>query len=176
VKFNSFVYPFNKQKYVKGKKPDTDCILCSVINNKGNVQSLIVAETASMAISVNLYPYNSGHIFIFQKRHVLDIRELTESEEKELSFLIRLFISILEELYQPSGFNIGYNMGKYSGASIGHIHQHIIPRYSNELGVIDVIGGARVMIENPVTTRKKLKKKVKEYIKNHNKNENYGLF
>ncbi|HOT76003.1 MAG TPA: histidine triad (HIT) protein, partial [Candidatus Wallbacteria bacterium] len=51
----------------------------------------------------------------------------------------------------------GYNIGACSGASIEHLHMHIVPRYSRELGFIDILGGAKLVVEHPEVTTKKLK-------------------
>ncbi|MCK7487330.1 MAG: HIT domain-containing protein [Bacillus subtilis] len=40
-----------------------------------------------------------------------------------------LCLDALEKAFNPAGFNIGYNMGLAAGASIDHLHLHIIPRY-----------------------------------------------
>jgi ATP adenylyltransferase len=35
---------------------------------------------------------------------------------------------------------------------------HVIPRYPNELGFIDIIGGAKIIVEDPVQTMEVLRK------------------
>ena len=57
----------------------------------------------------------------------------------------------------------GYNMGESSGASIPHLHLHVVPRYPRELGFMDVIGGARIIIEDPNVTQEKLHKIFQEF-------------
>jgi len=52
----------------------------------------------------------------------------------------------------PAGYNIGYNMGKTAGASIAHLHQHVIPRFRNEIGISDLLAGKRVLVEDPRVT------------------------
>lgn len=165
--FDKYVYPFKKQEYFKGKKPEVDCILCEIIKNNPDVINLKICETSLIYCSVNLYPYNSGHTMIFPKRHITDIRNLTKEEECEIWELGKIIMDLLEKLYKPTGFNMGFNIGKFSGASIDHIHLHIIPRYPNELGIIDLIGGAKVLIENPKVTQRKLQNELKNYLKNN---------
>ena len=63
----------------------------------------------------------------------------------------------LESVYQPLGFNIGFNIGEASGASIEHLHQHVVPRYHRELGFVDITAGAKIIIEDPQVTLNKLK-------------------
>jgi ATP adenylyltransferase len=71
-------------------------------------------------------------------------------------------VNILDSEFAPSGYNVGYNLGKGSGASIDHIHQHIVPRYENEVGFLDVLAGARVIVSDPVAVMEKLKKRFEE--------------
>jgi ATP adenylyltransferase len=154
--FGKNLFSVNKLDYAKGKRPKVDCILCAVSDNNKLVDNLTIYEAAHFIVSVNLYPYNTGHIMIFPKRHLLDIREYTDEEILEIEFLTKTSMNILEEVYKPSGFNVGYNIGENSGASIPHLHRHIIPRYYNEIGVIDIIGGAKIIVEDPVLTKEKL--------------------
>jgi len=101
---------------------------------------------------------------IFPDRHIEDFAKLTDNEALEIHHLTVKAVSILNEEYNPSGFNIGYNLGSNSGASIPHIHQHIIPRYANEAGFIDVISGTRLFVVDPVEMMERLKKRFKEKI------------
>lgn len=155
---NEYVFQFNKTSYIRGRKPDVECILCETMKGDSKVPSLNICQTDNFVVAVNLYPYNSGHLMIFPINHYTDIREMSKDELTELMMLTQFFVNVLEREYQAKGFNIGFNLGKNSGASIEHIHQHIIPRFPNELGVIDLIGGAKVIIEDPRQTRDKLRK------------------
>jgi ATP adenylyltransferase len=76
-----------------------------------------------------------------------------------MSDLTRRCLSLLEETHQPSGFNIGYNMGAVAGASIDHLHLHIIPRYPREIGIADLVAGNRVLIEDPRVTRDRVRQR-----------------
>jgi ATP adenylyltransferase len=134
-----------------------DCIFCSIINKDQEVQKLLVYEGEVVFICVNKYPYNSGHVLICPKRHIIDYRELSDQEESEIRVLLKKSLDILDDLYTPSGYNIGYNVGEFAGASLPHLHMHVIPRYPNELGFIDIVGGAKIVIEDPVQTMTNLR-------------------
>lgn len=51
---------------------------------------------------------------------------------------------ILQEKYNPDGFNVGININKDAGQSISHCHIHIIPRYKGD--VENPRGGIRGVI------------------------------
>lgn len=135
-----------------------ECILCSIAQRDSRVESLEIVRIGGFIISANLYPYNPGHLMVFPIRHMLDIRDLKDHEVLELFHCQRLCLSALEELYQPHGFNVGYNLGEESGGSIAHFHLHIVPRYRNETGFLDLLSDTRIYVENPRDTVEKVKK------------------
>lgn len=162
--FERYVYQFDKINYFRTKKNTlNECILCNITNNSNNQNnSLLIGKSNLISVCVNLYPYNSGHIMLFPNRHIEHYIDLSEEENHHLYTLTKFFIIALQQLYNPSGFNIGMNIGENSGASIRHIHQHIVPRFNNELGMIDIIGGSKVIVESPIITMEKLTKYLKE--------------
>jgi len=154
-------YLFNTEKinYVKGDKPSVECILCAIRDNNPLVKNLNVHTTDNFIIAVNLFPFNPGHVMIFPRRHICNISELTVSEAAEMHSLLVRTIRYIDEEFNPSGYNVGYNLGDGSGASIKHLHQHIVPRYANEVGFLDVLSGTRVIVSDPVVVMEKLKMK-----------------
>jgi ATP adenylyltransferase len=153
MSFKTQLFIPNKMGYLKGtKRPKVDCILCCIVNKDCRVTNLTVFQNQLVGCSLNLYPYNPGHLMLFPVRHVEDPRLLTQEEQQEMLRLRNFAMDVLEKIYQPNGFNIGYNVGFASGASIAHLHQHIVPRYNRELGFVDIIGGSKIIVEDPVKT------------------------
>ncbi|HWR10965.1 MAG TPA: HIT domain-containing protein [Rectinemataceae bacterium] len=144
-----YFFNFNKMGYLKGKKRH-GCTLCQIRDGSEEVERLIVYENAHLIVSINLYPYNPGHLIIFPKRHLTDIRDMNEEEKIEMDKIVDRCLDILDEVYGPAGYNIGYNLGLAAGGSIEHLHLHIIPRYKNEIGIAELIGGKKVLVQNPL--------------------------
>jgi len=142
--------------YVMGLKT-TGCVLCEIARKEEHTVDLTVYENDTFIVVVNLYPYNPGHLMIFPRRHVEDIRQLTRDEGGRCMELTNRFLDVLDALYHPSAYNIGYNMGMNAGASIAHLHLHIIPRYPRELGIADLIAGKRVLVESPLQTVERIR-------------------
>ena len=151
----NYFFNFDKMRYVKGDRPD-GCILCLIHEHSPDVIDLTVFADDLFTVSVNLYPYNPGHLMVFPHRHIVDVRDYTPEEEARVAALTRRFLGILDTTHQPSAFNLGYNMGPSAGASIDHLHLHIIPRYPREVGIADLVAGSRVLIEDPRVTRDRL--------------------
>lgn len=152
------LFSVSKLKYAKGDRPAVDCILCGVRDKEEIVPNLSIASTELSVVSVNLYPYNPGHIIIFPKRHILSYTELTEEEALDIHRLTVKTLKVLERQWKVQGFNLGYNLGKNSGGSIPHIHEHIVPRFPNEAGFLDVFANTRVVIYEPYAMLEELKK------------------
>jgi len=156
---SNYFFNFSKMEYLTNKKPDS-CILCLIIEGSSLVKKLKVWENELFVVSVNLYPYNPGHLIIFPKRHIVDIRELTEEEEKQMVKITSSLLTTLDRTHSPSAYNLGYNMGPIAGASISHLHRHIIPRYPREIGIADLIAGKKVLVEDPRVTCDKIKSEI----------------
>ena len=157
-----YLFNTDKLKYVTGGKPDVGCILCAIRDGHPDVRSLELVRSEFAAVTVNLYPFNPGHLMIYPLRHCVSLLELTDDEASDIHRLTMQSLSILTDEFSPAGFNIGYNIGRAGGASISHIHQHIVPRYENEVGFIDVLAGSRVMVVDPADAMERLLKKFSE--------------
>jgi ATP adenylyltransferase len=152
-----YFFNFDKLTYVQNAKPD-GCILCLIRDKSPDVVDLSVCSDDSFIASVNLYPYNPGHLIVFPVRHIEDIRQYTPEESAALHGMTCRLLSVLDSVYNPAGYNIGYNMGLNAGASIRHLHLHIIPRFPREIGIAELVGGKRVLVEGPYETADKLRK------------------
>ena len=142
----------SKLDYARGARPDVECVLCEVIARRDTVDRLEVFRWGGFVVSLNLYPYNPGHLLLFPERHMETPAGLTTEEVQALHRLQLVAMDVLHELYGAAGFNVGYNCGEGSGASLDHFHVHVVPRYAREIGFIDIVGGARIIVEDPLVT------------------------
>jgi ATP adenylyltransferase len=146
-------------EYIKGKKPE-GCIFC---RGSGLDRTLLVHEGKNAFILMNRYPYISGHIMIAPYRHVRNIEDLRTEEKLEIFELMDLAIRTLKSTYGPHGFNLGINLGRAAGAGIDdHLHLHVVPRWSGDTNFMSVLGEVRVIPEDPVKTRLRLRKQLKK--------------
>jgi ATP adenylyltransferase len=148
----------NKLGYARGARPPVDCILCAVAGNNPKVDNLVVFQEGGYFVTLNLYPYNPGHVMIVPVKHYEDVRELSDAEALEMHRLQVFTLHVLDREYHPGGYNVGYNLGRSSGASIPHLHLQIVPRYQTEVGFFDILSDSRVIVEEPAVTVGRLRK------------------
>jgi ATP adenylyltransferase len=145
--FQHHVLAAGKLSYAKGTRPNVPCILCAVREEHPDVQSFKIYEEELCFICLNLYPYNPGHLMVIPTRHVLRLEDLTDKERNRIFEVVGICQKLLQACFNPTGFNVGYNQGQFSGASVDHLHVHVVPRYKSELGYIDLIGQTRVVVQ-----------------------------
>jgi ATP adenylyltransferase len=163
--FKDWLQALGKLDYVQGKsRPQIDCILCGVRDDDDRVVLLKIYHDDLLFISLNLYPYNPGHLMVVPNRHIIKYIDLTKEEIIHISRTIQGLQILLDDLYHPLGYNIGMNQGKIAGASIEHLHFHIVPRYGAELGYIDIVGKTRVLPEGLESVRKKLVSNINRFL------------
>lgn len=150
------------------------CFLCESWNGIDK-DKLVVYRGKDSMIIMNKYPYNSGHIMICPKTHTAEISEISLEERIEIFELLELSIEALREAIKPHGFNIGINLGKIAGAGLeDHIHIHVVPRWAGDTNFMFVTGNSKVIVEDILTTTRKIREKLSAIIEEKIKNKEYS--
>lgn len=92
----------------------------------------------------DLYPVNEGHALVIPKSHEDDFFYLDPFYEDHCWAMVHKVKVLLDERFKPHGYNVGINVGVAGGQTIGHVHIHVIPRYSGD--VENPVGGVRNVI------------------------------
>jgi diadenosine tetraphosphate (Ap4A) HIT family hydrolase len=124
-----------------------DCPFCG--------EPAIVVENELAFAHYDSYPVNAGHCLIITRRHFADYFQATPEERAAIWALVDEMKTIIDEKYNPDGYNIGVNIDETAGQSVPHTHIHMIPRYKGD--VENPRGGVRGVIPH----RQKYVKKVR---------------
>lgn len=142
-----------RMEYLVGEKVD-GCIFCKC---SVRCDEFVLYEGKNVFVMMNKYPYVNGHLMIIPNRHVGKYEELSQVERIEMFNLLETALKALRESLNPSGFNVGMNIGKAAGAGVEeHIHLHVIPRWEGDTNFMSVVGSVRVIPEDVETTAAKL--------------------
>lgn len=156
--------PWRYQYIAAGGAADSEsagCVFCKLRDDPDHDETnFVLHRAAHNFIVLNIYPYISGHLLVVPFEHVGELDAATKETTDELMDLTKRCQTALREVYEPTGFNMGMNLGRSAGAGIvDHIHIHIMPRWVGDTNFMSTVGETRVIPEDLTTTYQKLRGK-----------------
>ncbi len=151
-----------REDYILGlsnKKKEKGCLFCNALKRNRDRANLILCRNENTFVIMNRFPYTSGHLMIVPYKHVGTLEKLSDKIACELMLETRRAVKILKQAFKPDGLNIGINLGRPAGAGVpGHLHIHIVPRWTGDNSFMPVVGETRVISVSLETTYKILSK------------------
>lgn len=131
------------------------CIFCAAV--PGGRETLTVTVGERVVALLNRYPYTAGHVMVAPKAHVGDLTALDRETLAELMEMAQVMVRVLDRVYRPHGYNLGFNLGEAAGAGItDHLHLHIVPRFRGDTNFMTTNAAVRVVPEDLEVTWEKL--------------------
>jgi len=66
-------------------------------------------------------------------------------------------LGALSAVYQPQGYNLGWNLGRIAGAGVvDHVHLHAVPRWAGDTNFMPVLADVKVLPEHLSETRRRI--------------------
>jgi len=147
-----------RMKYIESHNAQEGCIFCNALARPDDEENLIIKRGTLAFVILNLYPYTSGHIMVAPVAHEPSLEYLDRASRAEMMELVSQSIVVLKEIYHPQGFNVGANIGESAGAGEpGHVHMHIVPRWTGDTNFMSALGETRVLPETLEDTYKRIK-------------------
>jgi len=135
-----------RMAYIDAGANDQSCIFCTKYREADLRAALVLAHTEHTVVMMNKYPYNNGHLLLAPKRHENNLTRLPNLEFADLNENLRRAMEVVRQVFNPTGINLGMNLGKCAGAGIEeHLHWHIVPRWDGDTNFMPVIAETRVM-------------------------------
>jgi ATP adenylyltransferase len=140
------------------------CVFCRLAaDTEDDARNFILHRAERNFVILNLYPYTAGHMMVVPYEHVAQLESASAETAAEMMQLTRFAARALNEVYHPQGLNLGMNLGAAAGAGIaGHIHMHILPRWTGDANFLSTIGETRMLPEELPVTWAKLKERFAE--------------
>jgi ATP adenylyltransferase len=145
-----------RYRYISRADSSDGCIFCIKAAENKDTENYIVYRGERNFVLLNLFPYTNGHLMIAPYQHVATLAETPDDVLVEMTRLTQRAEVNLRSAYQPHGLNLGMNIGESAGAGVvGHIHMHVLPRWTGDANFMSTIGETRVLPEElPVTYEK----------------------
>ncbi len=149
-----------RYRYLAEARPEGDgCVLCQELAAADEAASLVVWRGRRCAIMLNRLPYTSGHVMILPLAHCASLAGCGTETTSEMMALATRAETVLEREYRAQGLNIGLNLGAAAGAGIaGHLHLHVVPRWTGDANFMSVVGETRVLPETLADTYERLRR------------------
>ncbi len=121
------------------------CVFCDALKMPEK-ESLVCYKGSDFFVILNKYPYNTAHLMVVPYEHVDEPAKISPQKTAEMWELMNRSMSIIKDKFNPSGFNLGMNIGKVAGAGVkDHVHLHIVPRWDGDSNFMPIIGETRIL-------------------------------
>jgi ATP adenylyltransferase len=143
--------------YIEGHAAETSCIFCDNLAREDGIGNLILHRGRQAFVILNRYPYTNGHMMVVPNVHEPSLDDLDKVTQAELIELMAQTVTVLRRVYGAEAFNIGANIGIAAGAGvIGHVHMHVLPRWSGDTNFMATTAETRVIPESIEETYNRL--------------------
>ena len=143
-------------EYIGSAEEQDGCIFCRALEGSDE-EGLVVRRDERAFVLLNRFPYASGHLLVALVRHVGEFAEVDADEAVEIHRLASQGMGALAQVYEPQGYNLGWNLGRIAGAGItDHVHLHLVPRWAGDTNFMPVLADVKVLPEHLDETRRKL--------------------
>jgi len=134
-------------EYIESLSKDGGCFLCEIRDDPDRDERNLVIWRGRRALTVmNRFPYTGGHCLIAPNEHQADLDGLDGPTVLEMMAMVRDVQKALAGAIAAQGFNVGINVGRCAGAGLpGHLHIHVVPRWSGDTNFMSVFGDVRVI-------------------------------
>jgi ATP adenylyltransferase len=144
-------------EYISSADEQRGCVFCSAVAADDDEAALVLHRGRRATAILNKYPYASGHLMVAPNRHVGEFGALEDDEALEVHRLAHSGMGALAQVYEPQGYNLGWNLGRIAGAGVvDHVHLHVVPRWAGDTNFMPVLADVKVIPEHLLETRRRL--------------------
>ena len=148
-----------RMEYIESLAGDgPDCFLCDIRDRPDrDAENLLIWRGRRCMTVLNRFPYTGGHSLIAPFDHVGDLGDVDDETVLEMMAMVRDVQRAVASALSAHGFNIGINVGRCAGAGLpGHLHVHVVPRWSGDTNFMAVFGDVRVIPDALSRVREKV--------------------
>lgn len=101
------------------------CIFCKIINKE--IPSTVYYEDDKLIAIKDINPVAPIHVLIIPKEHIINVKDINESNEQILIDIHRTANKLAKDLgIDEKGYRLITNCGKQAGQTVFHLHYHLL--------------------------------------------------
>ena len=108
------------------------CVFCKIA--RGEAPSRTVYETDDVVAFLDANPLATGHALVIPKEHHELLTEMPEPLAESVMEGLYRVTAAAEAAVDAEGTTVAFNNGRAAGQEVGHVHGHVIPRWSDDGG------------------------------------------
>lgn len=106
------------------------CVFCQLI--AGDFPAQVIYENESVSAFLDIHPVGPGHALVVPKKHYETLDQMPAEESGKLARVLPVLVRSVKEVTGADGVNVLQNNGAVAGQQVGHVHYHIIPRFTGD--------------------------------------------
>lgn len=131
--------------YIQGPR-EKGCVFCRIGKEAPSVENLLLEKHERCFVTMNLYPYTTGHLMVIPYKHTAELSDLDPETTTEMMEQLKRWTDKVKRNLRAEGCNIGMNLGRAAGAGIAdHLHMHLVPRWVGDENFMPIIGETKVL-------------------------------
>ncbi|MCE4619623.1 MAG: HIT family protein [Desulfurococcales archaeon] len=103
------------------------CIFCNIA--RGEAPAHIVYEDDSVAVFLDIYPVEKGHLLVIPRSHYESVADAPPRVAARVFATAAALARLYREALGAPGVNVVANSGRPAGQEVFHFHVHVIPRW-----------------------------------------------
>lgn len=113
------------------KESKDQCVFCKIL--AGQLPVSMIYEDEQVAVFVDLYPINEGHLVIVPKYHAPYMKDVDTATLQHMMAIAQKMNAALRASGLPcEGVNLFLADGETAGQEVFHSHLHVIPRFRED--------------------------------------------
>jgi histidine triad (HIT) family protein len=130
------------------------CVFCKIINKE--IPASIIYEDEDVCAFLDMAQVTDGHTLVMPKVHFESILECPPVLLSKIFSVTQMLSKDIVSKLNANGVNVLTNAKEAAGQSVMHFHVHIIPRFTEDDGLILKFKG------NPTPDLKKIERILKK--------------
>ena len=111
----------------------TDTIFTKIIH--GEIPCHKIYEDTEVIAFLDIGPLSQGHTLLIPKEPAVMLHELSEASAVAIGRVLPKLCRAILRATGALAYNVIQNNGALAHQAVGHVHFHIIPKYSEETGL-----------------------------------------
>ncbi|KND53927.1 Bis(5'-nucleosyl)-tetraphosphatase (asymmetrical) [Candidatus Paraburkholderia schumanniana] len=97
---------------------------------RGEAPCIKVCETEQSLAFMDVMPQTDGHVLVMPKEPAASIYDVSHAALAACMQTVKTVAAAVQAALQPDGLLIAQLNGEAAGQTVGHLHVHLIPRWS----------------------------------------------